>query len=157
MATRTTKQMAENYQSMMEQASAYIAVKKPVMSQPSEVAAFMGPVVQGMEQEGFFILLLNTKNALIKMVTATIGIVDRTLIHPREVFRQAILENATRIILTHNHPSGDSTPSVQDISSNRQIVEAGKIIGIEILDHVVIGQKIGDSKGYTSFRESNLM
>jgi DNA repair protein RadC len=73
------------------------------------------------------------------------------------VFREAIRKNATRLILVHNHPSGDSTPSAQDVSFTKGLCEAGKIVGIEVVDHVIIGQKTLNNKGYTSCREENLM
>jgi len=92
------------------------------------------------------------------MRCVTTGLVDRTQIHPREVFRDAIRENCTRLLLIHNHPSGDPTPSVQDIAATRQLVEAGKIVGIEVLDHIVLGRRTPNrTKDWVSFREENLM
>jgi DNA repair protein RadC len=84
--------------------------------------------------------------------------VDRTQIHPREVFRFAIRENCSRVLLVHNHPSGDPTPSAQDIAANRQLVEAGKIVGIEVLDHVIVANPARvHGRAYVSFRQENLM
>ena len=71
----------------------------------------------------------------------TLGLVDRTQIHPREVFRSAIRENCSRVLLVHSHPSGDPTPSAQDIAATRQLVEAGKIVGIDVLDRVILGSR----------------
>lgn len=110
------------------------------------------------EQEKFYVLMLDSKNFLLAMEQITVGLVDRTQIHPREVFRNAIRENCSRIILVHNHPSGDPTPSAPDIAATRQLIDAGEIIGIRVLDHIVIGNP-ARSRGTThiSFREKGLM
>lgn len=125
---------------------------------PSEVAELLnGLGLADREQEVFVCLLLDAKNGVKGYVTVTVGLVDRTQVHPREVFRCAILNNCSRVLLAHNHPSGDCTPSAQDIAANRQLVEAGKIIGIEVLDHVVVGTPSPAHRGYVSFREQNLI
>jgi len=90
-------------------------------------------------QEVFCIVTLNSKNKVIKEHMITMGILNSSLVHPREVFRQAITDNAAAIILAHNHPSGDPTPSSEDIKVTKQLVSAGEIIGIKVLDHVIIG------------------
>lgn len=110
------------------------------------------------EVEIFVVLCLNAKNGVLAWHEVTSGLADRTQVHPREVFRLAVLTGASRIMLLHNHPSGDPTPSCQDIAANRQLVEAGKIIGIEVLDHVVVGG-VSPTLGrrFVSFRQENLM
>ncbi len=126
--------------------------------EPAAVHELLAPLARGMQQEGFLVLCLDAKNGLINLDFATVGLVDRTQIHPREVFRMALLANCSRIILAHNHPSGDPTPSAQDIAANRQLVEAGKIIGIEVLDHVVIANPdYVFGRTHVSFRQENLM
>jgi DNA repair protein RadC len=118
----------------------------------------MRPVLTPCEQEQIHALLLDAKNGLIADALLTTGLADRTQIAPREAFRQAIRENCSRILLVHNHPSGDPTPSAQDIAATRQLVEAGKIIGIEILDHVVLGTRTDTRlKDFVSFRQENLL
>lgn len=125
---------------------------------PAEIAAFLrGLGLPEKEQEHFVVILLNTRNGIRGYSLITIGLVDRTQTHAREVFRCAILQGTTRIILAHNHPSGDPTPSAQDIECTRSLVSAGKIIGIEVLDHVVIGQPNASGRDYLSFREQNLL
>ncbi len=112
----------------------------------------------GYGQEAFTVLCLNTRNRLIAGGMISIGIADSTLVHAREVFRKAIEVGAAAVILAHNHPSGDSTPSAEDVKLTRQMVQTGQVIGIKVLDHVVIGKRLpGVIRPYTSFRESGLV
>lgn len=132
--------------------------KKNILCGPEDIVAYMKPTLQGKEQEEFWVIMLNTKNAVIGKKMITKGLVDRAMIHPREVFRTAIKEGCNRIILTHNHPSGDPTPSEHDIQSTRMLVSASRVIGIEILDHVVLGKPSANQlREYVSFRELGLM
>lgn len=91
------------------------------------------------KQEEFHIVTLDTKNQVIDTHQITVGTLDASLVHPREVFRPAIKDAASSILLTHNHPSGDPTPSREDIAVTRRLTEAGKLIGIDVLDHIVLG------------------
>ncbi len=112
----------------------------------------------GYGQEAFTVLCLNTRNRLIAGGMISIGIADTTLVHPREVFRKAIEVGAAAIVMAHNHPSGDSTPSAEDVKLTRQMIQSGQIVGIKVLDHVVIGRaQVGTTKPFTSFRESGLV
>ena len=97
-------------------------------------------------------ILLNTQNEVLRHHQVTRGTLDASLVHPREVFRTAITEAAASIILVHNHPSGDPTPSAEDRAVTRQLRGAGSIIGIEVLDHVIIGDK-----RYISLAECGMM
>jgi DNA repair protein RadC len=106
---------------------------------PVDVWRRMGPVLRDLEQEEFHILLLNSQHHLIREVLVTRGILDASLIHPREVFRPAVSEGAAAVILVHNHPSGDPSPSAEDRAVTRQMVDAGRILGIPVLDHVIVG------------------
>jgi DNA repair protein RadC len=110
----------------------------------------------GLEQECMAVLLLNTKNHMIASEIVTTGLLDRSLVHPREVFRPAILRNAATLVLVHNHPSGDPTPSATDIRATRQLVKAGKIIGIKVLDHIIIAAG-PDGMKHQSLRESEVV
>jgi DNA repair protein RadC len=92
-------------------------------------------------QESFHTLLLDSKNRLINRVLVTLGLADASLVHPREVFRAAIENNAIAVVLVHNHPSGDPTPSAEDLRITRKLIEAGRIIDIKVIDHVVIGRQ----------------
>ena len=104
------------------------------------------------DREHFMIVLLDTKNRIIKTETVTIGILDSSIIHPREVFKSAIKSSAASVILVHNHPSGDPAPSRNDTSATIKLREAGELVGISVLDHVIIGEK-----GYYSFKDNNKM
>ena len=95
--------------------------------------------VQEEAQEVFGILILNTKNKIVAVHEISRGILNASIVHPREVFKPAILHNAATIICFHNHPSGDPEPSKEDIKITKQLVEAGEIMGIEIFDHIIVG------------------
>jgi DNA repair protein RadC len=106
---------------------------------PADVYRRLGPALRDLGQEEFHALLLNTQHRVVREVLVTRGILDASLIHPREVFRVAVAEGAAAVILAHNHPSGDPTPSAEDRAVTRQMVHAGRALGIPVLDHVVIG------------------
>jgi DNA repair protein RadC len=112
-----------------------------------------------LDREIFWVLRLDTKNALMgRPEDVTQGILDASLVHPREVFRRAIREAAAAIVLVHNHPSGDTTPSPEDIRITRQLVEAGKVVDIRVLDHIVLGgTNSGSKKEFSSMREEGLV
>lgn len=92
-------------------------------------------------KEHFFLISLNTRNKVKFVELISTGTVNASLVHPREVFRRSIIRGAAAVIICHNHPSGDAEPSEEDINITRRLIEAGKIIGIEVLDHVIIGTK----------------
>ncbi|MEI7901195.1 MAG: JAB domain-containing protein, partial [bacterium] len=141
---------------------AYIAVKNPAIRTPEDAAAFLRPIMfaatGGNSQESFMALLLDTKNKLIGIPReCTRGILDSSPVHPREVFREAVRDSAASVILSHNHPSGDPTPSKEDIDITRRLIEAAKILGIRIVDHIIIGRPSADTPGHVSLREKNLV
>ena len=109
--------------------------------------------------EWFFVILLDRKNHPIGRVMVTKGTATASLFHPREVFKAAIIAGATSIIAVHNHPSGDPAPSRADIQVTRQLREASKVLGIDLLDHVIVGDKTADpiGFGYYSFNEAGLV
>ena len=146
------------YEGIMEAFSSYVAEEQPVLESPDEVAKTMLPLVTDCEQEEFWALCLDAKHHLITAERVTRGLADRSQIHAREVFRDAIRRNATRMILVHPHPSGDPTPSRQDITCTKNLVKAGEIIGIDVLDHIVIGKRTPSrDKPWVSFREEHLL
>ena len=102
------------------------------------------------DKEHFVILILDTKNRVLKDKTITIGTLDSSIIHPRGVFKSAIKSNAASVIIVHNHPSGDPTPSSDDVATTKRLREAGEIVGISVLDHVIIGEK-----EHYSFKDHN--
>lgn len=133
-------------------AGAEIAPEADRIRGPADVFARMGPRLRDLRQEEFHALLLNTQHKVIREVLVTRGLLDASLIHPREVFRPAIVESAAGVILVHNHPSGDPAPSPEDRAVTHQLSEAGAALGIPVLDHVVVGDGcwvslVGDDKG----------
>jgi len=124
----------------------------PVIETPEDVCKILGPEMKALEQEVIKVLLLDTRNRIIKIEEVTKGGLDMNVVHPRELFRSAIDYNASSVIIVHNHPSGDKTPSDADIMLTKKIVEAGEIVGIEVQDHIIIG-----NNDFTSFRERELI
>lgn len=122
------------------------------ITSPRILADLMRPRLRHQRTESFHVLLLNSANQLLRDVVASEGSLNACVIHPREVFRIAIAENAAAVILLHNHPSGNTEPSPEDLAITRQLVDAGRIVDIRVLDHVIIG---GD--GFTSFAERHLL
>ena len=158
-----TLTLVMDYAALMEACAAYVAVKRPTIREPEAAYRLLRPVMSaatsGDSQETFFVLLLDTKNKVIGApVECTRGLLDTSLVHPREVFREAVRNSAASVILAHNHPSGDPTPSKADIDITRRLVEAGKILGIRVLDHVVCGRATADTPTpFISLREETLV
>ena len=120
---------------------------------PEDAARLLADTAQ-LAQEAFTVITLNTKNRVIDRHLVTVGLANASLAHPREVFRPALLDGAAAIIAAHNHPSGDPTPSAEDLKITRQLVEAGKILDVKILDHVIIGR---GERPFMSLREAGLV
>jgi len=112
---------------------------RPTINSPQDVANLLMPELRDMKKEVLKSLLLDTKNKVMKVLTVSIGILDSSLVHPREVFKDAIVASSAAVIVAHNHPSGDPTPSLDDKRITQRLYEAGQLLGIELLDHVVIG------------------
>jgi len=106
---------------------------------PDDVYELVSTYLQGADREHFVVLLLGTKNQVLGVNTVSIGTLNASLVHPREVFKPAICLNAHSIILAHNHPSGDPTPSKEDLAITERLKEAGDLLNIKVLDHVIIG------------------
>lgn len=115
---------------------------------PQDVASLLTEELRYLQKEHFVCLFLNTKNHVIGQETLSMGSLNASIVHPREVFRAAIKRSSASIVCAHNHPSGDPTPSPEDIELTRRLAEAGGIIGIEVLDHIVIGDR-----GFVSLKE----
>ena len=120
---------------------------------PADAAALLMPEMSLLEQEQLRIILLDTKNQVVAIPTLYVGSVNTTMIRVGELFREAIRRQCTSIIIVHNHPSSDPTPSPEDVAVTRQAVEAGKLLDIEIMDHIVIG---GSPGRYVSLKERGL-
>lgn len=114
---------------------------RPQITSPSDVANLLMLEMGNLEQENLRVLLLNTKNQVLGSPTIYIGNVNSSIIRVGEIFREAVRLNATALILAHNHPSGDPTPSPEDVQVTRCVVEAGTLLGVEVLDHLVIGHQ----------------
>ncbi|UJF36425.1 DNA repair protein RadC [Paenibacillus hexagrammi] len=108
---------------------------------PKDVAELLSEELRYLQKEHFVCLFLNTKNHVLAQETLSMGSLNASIVHPREVFRAAIKRSSASIVCVHNHPSGDPTPSPEDVSLTQRLVEAGSIIGIEVLDHVIIGDQ----------------
>lgn len=106
---------------------------------PADMANLLEPQMRYLDREYFREVLLNRKNGVISIETVSVGGLSSSLVHPREVFKPAIRKSAASVILAHNHPSGDPAPSQEDIEVTRRIAEAGSLLGIDVLDHIIIG------------------
>ncbi|MBT2616697.1 MULTISPECIES: DNA repair protein RadC [unclassified Bacillus (in: firmicutes)] len=111
-----------------------------VIRSPEDGANYCMEEMRFLSQEHFVCLYLNTKNQVLQKTTVFIGSLNASIVHPREVFKEAFKRSAASIICLHNHPSGDPSPSREDIEVTKRLVECGKIIGIEVLDHIIIGE-----------------
>jgi len=128
--------------------------ESPVLDNPMTVVEFMRETNRVKNVESFQVLLLNTRKKLIRVEKISEGTLDTILVHPREVFRAAITANAAGIVLVHNHPSGDPAPSEADIKVTRDLIRAGQLLKIEVVDHVIIGHATAArTKDYSSLRE----
>lgn len=121
------------------------------INSPQAVFEAVGDLID-MNEEHFVVLFLDTKNRIIERKTISIGTLNAAIVHPREVFRAAIERSAASIICAHNHPSGDPTPSREDIELTKRLMQAGELVGIDVLDHIVVGKE-----GYVSLKQRDLV
>lgn len=119
---------------------------------PEAVVKAIRASIKDKAKEHFKLILLNPRNKIIGISTISIGTLNASLVHPREVFKDAITHSAASVVLAHNHPSGDPEPSEDDLKITQKLVESGKILGIEVLDHIVIGKN-----NFCSFKERGLI
>ena len=125
---------------------------RPLFKRSSDVAGHYLPLMRDLRKEVFKVLLLNRANRFIKEVFISEGTLDASVVHPRDVFREALLEPAAAIILNHNHPSGNPSPSDEDLRITKQLVEAGRLLGIKVYDHIILA---GES--YRSLADEGLL
>ena len=121
----------------------------PSLRAPGDVYQLMRPRLKGADREHFYALLLNTKNVVLAVELISVGSLNASIVHPREILKPAIAISAGSIILVHNHPTGDPGPSREDIEFTRRFAQCGELIGIELLDHVIIG----DNGHFVSLKE----
>ncbi|HEX8258657.1 MAG TPA: DNA repair protein RadC [Rubrobacteraceae bacterium] len=124
---------------------------RPMISSPADVERLLRGRIANLDRENFVVVLLNTKNEVIETSTVSIGTLGASLVHPREVFKPAVRASAASVILAHNHPSGKVEPSQEDREVTRRLGEAADILGIEVLDHVIVGD------GYFSMKEHGML
>lgn len=126
--------------------------QKMGISKPQDAADMLMPAMRYLEREEFRALFLDTRNKVMDVVTISVGTLNSSIVHPREVFRAAIRSGSAAMIVAHNHPSGDPAPSPEDIAITRRLCRVGTLVGIEVLDHIIIGDNV-----YVSFREKGLL
>ncbi|MGH2319845.1 RadC family protein [Planococcus sp. SE5232] len=138
-------------QEVLEVQEKYEFLKDIQIKSPSTLIDAIRQLIGDEDREILLVLCLNIKNKIIAVHRCHVGSINASIVHPREVFKSAILNNAATIVMAHNHPSFDPTPSNEDIQVTKRIVEAGSILGIELLDHIIVGNEEGISlkqKGY---------
>jgi len=122
-----------------------------VINKPDDAASIIHDIIGDSDRENFVVLCLDQKNKVVSAEIVSIGTINQCLVHPREVFKAAMLSNAVSIVIAHNHPSGELTPSTEDKTLTGRLLDAGEILGIKVLDHVIVG---GDKDKFTSLRET---
>jgi DNA repair protein RadC len=132
--------------------SSYTGQNPTVINTPVDVKNLLMEEMRFLEKEHFKVILLNIKNHVISVEDVSVGSLNSSIVHPREVFKPAIRRSSASMILVHNHPSGDPAPSREDVEITRRLIEAGKILGIEVVDHVIIGNGV-----YISLREKGII
>lgn len=126
-------------------------VKRTSVRGPGDIAMLFMDEMKHLDKEYFKAALLNTKNQILRTVTVSIGSLNASIVHPREIFKPAISASAASIILVHNHPTGDPTPSREDVEFTRRFAKCGELMGIQLLDHIIIG-----SGNYRSLKEAGV-
>ena len=138
---------------MSRRASSWRCGVRPSGNTPEDVVELCASRFRGLDREHFWCLSLNTKNRLLKMTEVSVGSLNASIVHPRELFKDAVKASAASVVVVHTHPSGAPTPSGADIQLTRRLVKAGDVLGIELLDHVVIG----DGGEFASLRDMGHM
>lgn len=129
-----------------------LKIERIKISSPSDAAVVMMEEMRYYKKEHFKIILLDTKNNITKISQISVGSLNSSIVHPREVFAEAVINSASSVILVHNHPSGEAEPSHEDIVLTNRLDECGKILGIKVLDHIIIGDGV-----FYSFKEEGLI
>ncbi len=125
---------------------------RPVVNSPEDIVQLVMEEMRNYDREHFKVVSLTTKNHILGISSISIGSLNSSLVHPRECFKEAIRRSANSIILLHNHPSGDPAPSREDIQVTQRLIEGGHLLGIEVLDHIIVGDKC-----YISLKEQGII
>ncbi|MBM3862290.1 MAG: JAB domain-containing protein [Verrucomicrobia bacterium] len=132
--------------------------RQTIITAPADAAELVREEMRLLDRESFRVILLNTKNAWIKTCSVSLGSLNASIVEPREVFKDAITASAAGVILAHNHPSGDPTPSSEDIAITKRLVKAGELLGINVHDHIILGRRTeGRDQDFVSLREIGLL
>jgi len=140
------------YKVMLVRESQVSVPQKPIHA-PEDAAEIVTTYLRGCDREHFVGIYLSAVNVPVAIHTISVGILNASLAHPREVFKVALMVNAASVIVAHNHPSGNVEPSAEDIAITKQLVEAGKILGIPLHDHIIVTEE----RGFMSFAERRLI
>lgn len=151
MTTKNTPYMPPVFQVQLVRDSGRPRASREQVNSPMDAIDILTRFLDGLDREHLVVLLLDNKNRVIGLNTVAIGSINEAIVTTRETFKPAILSNAVAIIIAHNHPSGDPAPSPEDIRITRKLVEAGKILDIEVLDHIIIGEN-----SHVSLKEQGL-
>jgi DNA repair protein RadC len=138
---------------MSRRAASWGRPERTPINTPEDVYELCAGQFRGLDREHFWALALNTKNHLVRIIEVSIGSLNASIVHPRELFRDAVKVSAASVVVVHNHPSGDATPSGADIQLTRRLIKAGDVLGIEVLDHVIIGE----AGRFVSLRERGVL
>ena len=132
-------------------------LSKQKIDSPELVNELVGPEMRRLRKESLRVILLDTRYHLIRVEEVSIGSVNESIAHPRDIFRPALVSSAYAVIVVHNHPSGDASPSQTDHSLTRRLAEAAELLQIKLLDHIIIGAPTDGSPGYFSFKEAGVL
>lgn len=136
---------------------AYETLSQEKIDTPELVYALLGSEMRGLSKESLRVILLDTRYRLLRVHEVSLGSLNESIAHPREVFRPAVISSAYSVIVVHNHPSGDPSPSQMDHGLTRRLAEAAEVLQIKLLDHIIIGAPAEGRKAYFSFREAGIL
>ena len=126
--------------------------EKKQVENPEDIVNMLMPKMRYLHKEEFRAVFLDTRNRILDVVTISVGSLDTSIVHPREVFREAVRRSSASVIFVHNHPSGDPVPSEEDIAVTKRLMQAGELLGVQVLDHIVIGDNV-----FVSFKNKNIL
>ena len=132
-------------------------LSKMKVDSPEIVCQLMAQDLRALDRESLRVILLDTKYQLLRIEEVSLGSLNESIVHPREVFRSALIHSAYAMVLVHNHPSGDPAPSKADKAVTRRLAEVGQLLGVELADHIIIGNFLADKESYFSFKAEGLI